>query len=498
VELTFSVKDTGIGVPADKLDAIFEAFTQADSSVTRKYGGAGLGLVICSRLVGLMGGRIWVESTQGQGAKFLFTILANPSSEPETREASGGSTELNGIRVLIVDDNPTNLQVVAAECRLWGMVPVATTTPSEALEKIRNDETFALAIYDMQMPGKDGVELAKETRQLRDSRALPIILLSSWDLGDERIRNNAGLFAATVMKPLKMSQFHAVLKRVLAKNPATQQVPDKTTSSTGNLAAEIPLSILVAEDNLINQKLIQRMLRSMGYEPFIVGTGSEALTALDHRRYDLIFMDVQMPEMDGLEATQRIRRAGGGSEDPKIIAMTAFAMPGDKDKCLQAGMNDYLSKPFVSDQISSMIRKWGVPAAGGVLHRAAGDVAAAAFADADIDGRLRQLEQETELSFVKELAAIYLADAPENYRRFKESMKAGEAKSLEHLAHKLKGASMNLGAKKIAQLLESVEEHSRTGALKEIAPLAGAIDLEFERIVTYLTNYIATSAPDRL
>jgi len=489
-ELMFSVKDTGIGIPKDKLESIFEAFTQADSSVTRKYGGAGLGLVICSRLVGLMGGRIGVESAERQGSKFFFTVRTVALPDEPTPRKQTAPAELEGKRILLVDDSATNLQILSAECKQWGMIPTCLGTPKEALELLKRGDPFDVAIYDMQMPEKDGVQLAMETRELCKSTPLAVILLSSWDLSDPRIRDHHDLFAATVMKPLKISQFQSLLKDVIGKQRVVKPVRQTAGKDAQNLSSEIPVSIVVAEDNLINQKLIQRMLRSMGYEPTIVSTGIDVLKVIDQAPCDLLFMDVQMPEMDGLEATQRIREKYGKDGRPRIIAMTAFALAGDKEKCLQAGMDDYLSKPFVSDQVASVIRKWG-----GLLLSSDKNVraqqGAIPAADSSMKARLTQLEEETEYSFVKELVGIFLDEAPTRIQELKDALQSGDSKSAEQIAHKLKGGSINLGIQKLHGLFENIERLARENTSPISQSLIAEVDNEFARSVRFLRDYMA-------
>lgn len=465
VEILFSIKDTGIGIPEDKLHSIFEAFTQADSSVTKKYGGTGLGLVICSRLVDLMGGRIWVESSVGRGSTFYFSIKAKATPVKETMRIEEKAVDFPGKRVLIVDDVETNLQILSMQCKQWQVETRATTSPAEALHWLKDRESFDLAIYDMQMPEIDGVQLALETRSMQIRDSLPIILLSSSGLDDERIRQHSDLFVATSMKPLKMSQLHLLLKKSFEQKGG-DQTPDVTQKATPRvLANEMPVSILVAEDNLVNQKLIQRMLKTMGYDPVIVGSGVEVLEALQHASYDLIFMDVQMPEMDGLETTRTIIQTYGVVARPRIIAMTAFALAGDKERCLQAGMDDYISKPFVSDQVLSMIKKWGrsviVPQTGGKQEERR-DVRV----DPSVATRLSQLEEETDPLFVKEIIGMYIEDSPKNVDQLESALNCCDMKGVEVAAHSLKGGSLNLGAKELSALFAEIEDRARKGELK--------------------------------
>jgi CheY-like chemotaxis protein len=281
------------------------------------------------------------------------------------------------------------------------------------------------------------------------------------------------------------------LKSVIGTQAAVNKVKQVFHRTTQQLSAEIPVSIIVAEDNIINQKLIQRMLRSLGYEPTIVGTGLEVLSSLEHAPCDLVFMDVQMPEMDGLEATQKIRQKYGTNAGPKIVAMTAFALAGDKEKCLQAGMDDYLSKPFVSEQVASMIRKWGGHGWIAPDNHPTQEERTFVPTSTDIQERLNELEQETERSFVKELVGIFFEEAPANLQTLKEALGAKDAKTIEQFAHKLKGGSLNLGAKKLSQLFESMEALARNNVAIVPDSLIADIDRELDGTIKYLRDYVA-------
>ena len=489
VQLVFSVKDTGIGIPKEKLQLIFEAFTQVDSSVTRRYGGAGLGLVICSRLVTIMGGEIGVESIEGQGSRFFFTIITKTLPGEALPRKPEKSAELNEKRILIVDDSLTNLQILSSECKQWGMVPSSVNSAAQALELLKKGEPFDVSIYDMQMPDKDGVQLAIETRELRKYPPLPVVLLSSWDLSDPKIKDNRDLFAATVMKPLKMSQFQALLKDVIGMQPENNGSENRGAEESRNLASEFQASILVAEDNFINQRLIQRMLRTMGYEPVIVTSGLEVMNALDRAAFDLIFMDVQMPDMDGLEATHKIRQRYGLGKGPRIVAMTAFALSGDKERCLKAGMDDYLSKPFSVDQVASMVRKWCGRMKSNESKNQSSRGNATELQDADIRARLLELEQETDPAFVKELIGIFLTETPATFKRLKDAFRAKSGTTVEQLAHKLKGGSLNLGARKLAKLFERMEDLARKDLNAVTQASISAIDQEFEKTMKDLRTY---------
>ncbi len=345
VELTFAVRDTGIGLAADAMDRLFQSFSQADSSTTRKYGGTGLGLAISRRLAELMGGRMWAESEgPGKGSTFLFTIRAPVAELPPERQRDfvGEQPELTGRRVLIVDDNATNRRVLALQTGKWGMRPRECEAPAEALRLVEAGDAFDLAILDMHMPEMDGIELARRMRALRP--ALPLVLFSS--LGRREAGDAEGLFDAFLAKPVRQSQLFDTLVTLLAQRPAQATPARAKPQVDSEMAATHPLRILLAEDNVVNQKLALRFLQQMGYRADVASNGIEAVESLERQDYDVVLMDVQMPEMDGLEAARRICARWTTDKRPRIVAMTANAMAGDREMCLAAGMDDYLTKPI--------------------------------------------------------------------------------------------------------------------------------------------------------
>jgi signal transduction histidine kinase/CheY-like chemotaxis protein len=346
VELTFAVRDTGIGLSAEGLGKLFQKFSQADASTTRKYGGTGLGLAISKRLAELMGGTMWAESGgPGRGATFTFTIQAPTAPLPVQgrREIIGTQPRLEGRRVLVVDDNATNRRVLGLQAAKWGMVARDTESPEEALRWIGEGQAFDLAILDMHMPQMDGMELARRIRE--QSPKLPLVLFSS--LGRKEAGDNEGLFAAYLAKPLRQSQLFDTLVTLLSQDaaPKAAATPAKARLDPG-MATRHPLRILLAEDNVVNQKLALRILQQMGYRADLASNGIEAVESVARQTYDVVLMDVQMPEMDGLEAARRITAKWSASERPRIVAMTANAMQGDREMCLEAGMDDYLTKPI--------------------------------------------------------------------------------------------------------------------------------------------------------
>jgi CheY-like chemotaxis protein len=340
-ELQFAVRDTGIGLTEEGLSRLFQSFSQADSSTTRKYGGTGLGLAISKRLVELMGGRMWAESDgPGRGSCFRFTLPAVTAGELQAprREFIGAQPALKGRRMLVVDDNATNRRILALQAAKWGMSVRDAEDAQQALQ-LAQAEAFDLVVVDMHMPQMDGVALARRLRELRPE--LPRVLFTS--LGRREVEE--ALFAAVMTKPLRQSQLFDTLVTVLHHEAAQAPEPPAAPRLDAALAARHPLRILLAEDNAVNQKLALRLLQQMGYRADVAADGVEAVECVQRQPYDLVLMDVQMPEMDGLAATRLIVERLGAAR-PRIVAMTANAMQGDREACLAAGMDDYLTKPI--------------------------------------------------------------------------------------------------------------------------------------------------------
>ncbi len=354
-EIDVEVKDTGIGISADRIGRLFQSFSQADVSIARRYGGTGLGLAISRRLAELMDGSLVAESSgvEGEGSVFRLTIRVGAASELDLAPTrSGPMPELVGRRALVVDDNATNRQILVAQTGRWGIVTRDTASPQEALSWLEAGETFDLALLDLLMPDMDGYALADRIRATPAGALLPIVILSSVGSRDRE----APSVAAFLTKPVKPSALHDALMTVLHGASAAPSVRlSERPSADPELASRHPLRILLAEDNPVNQKLAVRLLAQMGYVADIANNGQEAIDTLGRGSYDVILMDVQMPEVDGLEATRRIRRGDGGASGVRIVAMTANALAGDRELCLEAGMNDYVSKPIRPAELAAAL-----------------------------------------------------------------------------------------------------------------------------------------------
>jgi signal transduction histidine kinase/DNA-binding response OmpR family regulator len=345
--LHFTVRDTGIGLSETGLSRLFQKFSQADSTTTRKYGGTGLGLAISKLLAELMGGTMWAESAgAGRGSSFHFTLRAPLATLPEgpKRTLLGEQAALAGKRLLVVDDNATNRRILALQTAKWGMQVEDTEFPLQVLQMLKSQppaQPYDLAILDMHMPGMDGAALAQAIRAA--GHTLPLVLFSS--LGRKEPADS--LFAATLAKPLRQSQLFDMLANLLAAEGAPKATaPQAKPKMDAQMAARHPLRILLAEDNVVNQKLALRLLSQMGYRADLASNGIEAVESVGRQAYDVVLMDVQMPEMDGLEASRRITALWPPGQRPRIVAMTANAMQGDREQCLAAGMDDYVTKPI--------------------------------------------------------------------------------------------------------------------------------------------------------
>jgi CheY-like chemotaxis protein len=494
-EIQFAVKDTGIGIPSNRMERLFQSFSQVDSSTTRKYGGTGLGLVISQRLAELMGGRMWVESQEGMGSTFYFTAMVEsvPSPSPEALETQ--TLLLTGKRLLIVDDNATNRQILTLQAQSWGMLSQATESGYEALDWLARGEQFDMAILDMQMPGMDGLMLAAEIRKQCRSQDLPLVMLTS--IGKPEIQSEALKvgFAAFLNKPVKQSQLYNVLIHILSGQPVKVK-PSQTQRPEldSTMAQRLPLRILLVEDNKVNQQLALQLLARMGYRADIAGNGLEAIQALRRQPYDVVFMDVHMPEMDGLTATQQICQEWPPTSRPKIIAMTANAMQGDREKCLSVGMDNYISKPIRVEELvralhqcqSSDEDSQPLPS----LEETALNLDAQPSVsldlqdaiDTDVLQTFRQTMGASANQFLAQLIDVYLEETPVILQAIATAIHQDNATAMQHAAHTLKSSSASLGAiilSTLCQQLESMGHSSTTSGALEIMV---QLEFEYERV----------------
>jgi signal transduction histidine kinase/CheY-like chemotaxis protein len=355
--LKFEVRDTGPGIPADRMDRLFQPFSQVDASITRHHGGTGLGLVIAKRLVEAMGGKIWVNSVAGAGTSFFFTLFTKAACSRRRVNFLTSSAVLKDRQVLIVDDGPINCRILRVQTERWGMIPQVFDKPAEVLSWLEGGPHVDVAILDFQMPVVDGCQLARQIHSLDKYKELPLILLSSSPPSRGRGISSVDQFAVRIMKPVKQAELFNALTTALGRIKAVAESLPQNKSFDPEMAARLPLDILVAEDNIINQRVAMGILIQFGYHADLVASGKEAVEAVERQKYNLLFMDLQMPDMDGLEATRLICSRMSPSERPYIVAMTANAMKEDRELCLSAGMDDYLSKPIRRDEIKAAIER---------------------------------------------------------------------------------------------------------------------------------------------
>jgi len=448
---------------------------------------------------------MWVESIPQKGSTFHFVIPFHSSATAPRFSLHGPQPQLADLRLLIVDDNPTNRRILTLQTSKWGMIPRSAHSGSQALEWMQKGESFDLAILDMQMPDMDGLMLAKQIRQLPGSVMLPLVLLTSMGIRSDNPAFATAAFASCLTKPIKPAQLHEVLVRVVsgAKPAARKSVVSKLDPA---MAQRLPLRVLLCDDNLINQKVALRLLQQMGYKADVANNGLECLQALQRQPYDVIFMDVQMPEMDGLEATRQIRlrqkdpaATGHFKSNIGIIAMTANAMQGDREKCLNSGMDDYVAKPVRPDDIRLVLERCGsrviaegqsgnVSEAAPTILLAANSPAAAQAAPVDMERLLDFANGDPEN--LRELVELYLQQTAKQIIQLTSAIEAGSGDEVKRLAHSCAGASSTCGMTGIAPLLRELERQGLEGLQADAPQLAQQTSREFERIKTFLTDYL--------
>jgi two-component system, sensor histidine kinase and response regulator len=486
VELDFKVKDTGIGIPPEKHALLFQAFSQADSSTTRKYGGTGLGLAISARLVQLMGGTIWLESGQDKGSTFQFTAHFAVAEVKAKIISPALKTALQGLSVLVVDDNETNRRILCTMTHRWGMRPLAAESGAAGLAVLKTaqekGDPFPLVLIDGNMPGMDGFELAEKIQHgvVRNGEAEAIVLMltSGGRPGEAKRCRQLGISAYLLKPVLKADLMSAILTALGQRQGEVSARPALVTRHTLRESAS-KQRILVAEDNAVNQAVIMRVLQKMGHTPVLAQNGKEALALASAEKFDLAFMDVQMPEMDGLAATTAIRESEkiSGAHLP-IFAMTAHAMKGDRELCLAAGMDGYITKPVRFTDIEQTLS--------GLATTPATPAAPAEAASWNKSEALDRIGGDEEL--LRDLCHIFLEESPKLLQKLHQAVAAGDSDAIMRAAHSLKGESSYLGASGTSQAARQLEEMGRSQDLSRASDTLAVLDREVATLHLDLKN----------
>jgi len=485
VVLVFSVKDSGIGIPQDKQQKIFDAFTQADGSTTRAYGGTGLGLAICTQLVRMMGGAIGVQSQPGQGSVFSFTAAFELAQEISPLHRADRS-DLASLEVLVVDDNRTNLRILSEMFANWGMRPTAVESAAEALRVCRRavvaGQPFRIAVLDAQMPEMDGFGLGAEMRRRKELNDCVLIMLSSIGVAGAASRCRELGFQGYLSKPVKQSELLDLVLSLLGSSRTP--VPAPAAAPAPSTTAARSLRVLVAEDNAVNQLLVLRILEKRGHQALLAGNGVAALEILDREHCDVVLMDVQMPELGGLEAARvvRERELKTGKRVP-IIALTAHAMKGDRERCLAAGMDGYLSKPIQRSELIEMVECFG---------------AASASSQVPADGAVLAPEIDGDAALASELGQIFLGVASTLLAEIRSAIEQRDVDRLVQAVEKLGRAAAGIEARATVEAADRLARIGRSGEFDPIAEAQAALEAQVAKVrqaVTAATARASAATP---
>ena len=498
--LRFSVRDTGVGIPMDRQGMLFQKFTQVDASTTRRYGGTGLGLAISKQLAELMGGEIGMHSAAGHGSEFWFTARFG-KQQPDAAMLRRLPANVSGVRVLVLDANNTSREVLVTQLKAWGLRPAESADGKATVrlldEALAAGDPFRTVLADTKMPGMDGDELGRVVAGEKRFAGTSLVAMISLDRqGDVRRLMQAG-FAGYLLKPVGLSDLGDCLAQVIGGERGQGRKQPGSLPSSRRRPLRSSARILLAEDNITNQQIALAILRKLGLRADVVASGQEALDSLRRTRYDLVLMDVQMPEMDGMEATRVARSASGGILDRyvPIIAMTAHAMQGDREACLSVGMDDYISKPVTPEALSQLLEKWldrprtvsstnharstgtdSAPSSEG----GSTSVVEAAIPAFDEDALLDRLTGDRDLA--KDILVVFLADIPKQIARLKELLDGGDVRAAGQQAHTIKGAAAGVSGAALTNVAFALEKAGKTGEIESARSMLGQLQMEFERL----------------
>jgi CheY-like chemotaxis protein/HPt (histidine-containing phosphotransfer) domain-containing protein len=493
--IRFSIRDTGIGIPPQRLHAVFEPFTQADGSTTRKHGGTGLGLAICKQLVPLMGGELGVTSKEGDGSCFWFTARFNQVAHPSTQESR--FAPIDNLKLLVVDDNATNRQLLMTLlvewCCRYDTAATGTTAMGILQEASDAGDPFQIVLIDSSMPGMDGLTLGRLIRENPAHADTRLVMLTSLGLrGDAALLHQTG-FSAYLTKPIRQQQLYDCLSLLVGRTGTLPVEQELITRHTLREIQQHAYRILLAEDNQVNQAVAKAMLKKLGYRVDVVASGKEAIEALSRIRYDLVLMDCRMPEMDGFKATSLIRDHSSTVLDHTVpvIAMTANAMAGDREECIRSGMDDYLAKPVKPHEIEQVLERWlagrhqpSLQASGsvpGTVEQTGHEDNVATFDEA---GCLKRLEGDQEL--LEEIISLAFADLPIRRQQLEQALETGKLATLLLEAHTIKGIAANLGAQRLLQNVRRLEQQAEQATPSLLHSLTEQVTEELLRLLEFL------------
>ena len=492
--LHFLVRDTGIGIPDNKKDILFNKFSQVDTSTTRRYGGTGLGLAISKQLVEMMGGDISVESEYGKGSEFGFTLIFEKHSGNESKEKQ--FSDIQSAHVLVVDDNATNREILVTQLSSWNLMAEEAIDGPGALQALymahESGNPFHVALLDFHMPGMDGEYLARVIKLDPKFKDIALIMLSSLGYHPGLQTQSRAHFQANLSKPVRTSELYNTLCNILSvdKKVAKSQLRVENHDNYKLKLHSNDLKILVVEDNIVNQTVAQSMLKKLGFNADIATSGAKALKKLELLPYDLIFMDVQMPEMDGLEATRLIRDPDTQTfnRNVPIIAMTAYAMTGDRERFIEAGMDDYVSKPVSMDSLADLIDKWSKKVQE-KEHTKNTTENRKISADPQIFNKESFVERMMDdMELVRHLVDIFQVDAPKQLKALKKAIEQEEMDDVTQYAHRIKGSSINIGGEMLSKAAEEIEQLAKVGKISEIAALVLELERQLDLLVVELNK----------